>query len=265
MPNAKELRSQIHHLVREYVNVAIRKESDFIPGETHVPVSGKLIGKEEIGLAVDASLDGWFTTGRFAEKFEKNYPIKTNPIYCYRSPYYLFTSWVSSNRVKRSKSLSRMFKYDSTKYLKRENLYNQFEDARNDNEVSFIKELGTWKYHEFEFDEVTVHQKEEKTLLKLIKENKANAKYWSKRDMMYRFEHIVSNPEKFVDYLGNRLNIEFDDKLLLEGIILMDKRPLDQVVELDIKKAEKTLVNLGCSEETLQIVVEEQKNYINEL
>jgi len=83
--------------------------------------------------------------------------------------------------------------------------------------------------------------------------------------MMYRFEHIVSNPEKFVDYLGNRLNIEFDDKLLLEGIILMDKRPLDQVVELDIKKAEKTLVNLGCSEETLQIVVEEQKNYINEL
>ena len=73
MPNAKELRSQIHHLVREYVNVAIRKESDFIPGETHVPVSGKLIGKEEIGLAVDASLDGWFTTGRFAEKFEKDF------------------------------------------------------------------------------------------------------------------------------------------------------------------------------------------------
>jgi hypothetical protein len=149
--------------------------------------------------------------------------------------------------------------------LKRADLFQQFEDARNDNEVSFIKELGTWKYHEFQFDEVTVDRNEEERLLKLIKENKADATYWSEKDMMYRFEHIVTDPEKFVDYLRNRLNIEFDEKLLQEGIILMDKRPLEQVVELDIKKAEETLVNLGCSEETLQIVIKEQQNYLNEL
>jgi len=207
----------------------------------------------------------WGLPPEIYEKFEENYPINTNPIYCYRSPYYMFTSWISSNRVKRSISLSRMFKYDSMPKLKRADLFQQFEDARNDNEVSFIKELGTWKYHEFQFDEVTIDRNEEERLLKLIKENKANATYWSEKDMMYRFEHIVSDPEKFVDYLRNRLNIEFDEKLLQEGIILMDKRPLDQVVELDIKKAEETLVNLGCSEETVQIVLKEQQNYLNEL
>ena len=48
--------------------------------------------------------------------------IKTNPLYCYRSPlpFYIL---ISSNRVKRSISLSRMFKYDATKYFKRESLY----------------------------------------------------------------------------------------------------------------------------------------------
>ena len=36
-----------------------------------VPVSGKVIGKEEILNAVDACLDGWFTEGRFNKAFEK--------------------------------------------------------------------------------------------------------------------------------------------------------------------------------------------------
>lgn len=31
---------------------------------------------------------------------QKNYPINTNPLFCYRSPYSLFTSWISSNRVR---------------------------------------------------------------------------------------------------------------------------------------------------------------------
>ena len=35
--------------------------------------TGKIIGTEEIQYAVNACLDGWFTTGRFAEKFEKKF------------------------------------------------------------------------------------------------------------------------------------------------------------------------------------------------
>ncbi len=58
----------------------------FIPGETTVPASGKVIGAPELQRMVEASLDGWLTTGRFNEAFEKrlaqflgrNYCITTN-------------------------------------------------------------------------------------------------------------------------------------------------------------------------------------------
>ena len=35
------------------------------------PASGKVIGERELQFMVEASLDGWLTTGRFNEKFEK--------------------------------------------------------------------------------------------------------------------------------------------------------------------------------------------------
>ena len=73
MSNAEELRAKILEMAGEYAKLVFQKENEFIPGKTHVPVSGKLIGKEEIQYAVDASLDGWFTTGRFAEQFEKEF------------------------------------------------------------------------------------------------------------------------------------------------------------------------------------------------
>ena len=47
------------------------KSKKFIPGKSAVPVSGKVIDFEEIHLMVEASLDGWLTTGRFNKLFEK--------------------------------------------------------------------------------------------------------------------------------------------------------------------------------------------------
>jgi CDP-4-dehydro-6-deoxyglucose reductase, E1 len=47
------------------------KPTAFIPGKTHVPVSGKVLGERELQLLVEASLDGWLTTGRFNEQFER--------------------------------------------------------------------------------------------------------------------------------------------------------------------------------------------------
>jgi CDP-6-deoxy-D-xylo-4-hexulose-3-dehydrase len=46
---------------------------EFIPGQTPVPVSGKVIDAEDIKYLVDACLDGWFTAGRFADEFEKSF------------------------------------------------------------------------------------------------------------------------------------------------------------------------------------------------
>lgn len=44
----------------------------FIPGETPVPVSGKVLDADDYVALVEASLDGWLTAGRFHEEFERN-------------------------------------------------------------------------------------------------------------------------------------------------------------------------------------------------
>ena len=64
------LRKQIAQLVAEYVDSAFAP-SAFEAGTTIVPPSGKVIGVKEIQYMVDASLDGWLTTGRFNQMFEK--------------------------------------------------------------------------------------------------------------------------------------------------------------------------------------------------
>ena len=46
-------------------------EREFLPGETPVPVSGKVIDAGDLGPVIDSALDCWFTTGRFAEDFER--------------------------------------------------------------------------------------------------------------------------------------------------------------------------------------------------
>jgi CDP-6-deoxy-D-xylo-4-hexulose-3-dehydrase len=66
----EKLRKQIAVLVDQYAAIEFSPKV-FEPGQTLVPPSGKLIGGEELKNMVDASLDGWLTTGRFNEQFEK--------------------------------------------------------------------------------------------------------------------------------------------------------------------------------------------------
>ncbi len=66
----QELRQQIKDLVGRYADKFLAKGA-FIPGETPVPPSGKVIGSSELQTMTDAVLDGWLTTGRFNEAFEK--------------------------------------------------------------------------------------------------------------------------------------------------------------------------------------------------
>ena len=56
MPKSEQLRAKILKLTGEYTQLNFEKDIEFIECEPHVPVSGKLIGKEEIQYAVDASL-----------------------------------------------------------------------------------------------------------------------------------------------------------------------------------------------------------------
>jgi CDP-6-deoxy-D-xylo-4-hexulose-3-dehydrase len=43
----------------------------FVPGETYIPPSGKIIEEDDLTALVDASLDMWLTTGRFGLEFER--------------------------------------------------------------------------------------------------------------------------------------------------------------------------------------------------
>ena len=69
---ADELRAQILELVAEYHAVAFPEEA-FLPGSTRVPVSGKVFDADEMQHLVDASLDFWLTSGRFAQRFEREF------------------------------------------------------------------------------------------------------------------------------------------------------------------------------------------------
>lgn len=70
MSELDDLRKQIGKLVKEFANHSFAAKP-FIPGETPIPPSGKLIGSEELMAMVDASLDGWLTAGRFNDLFEQ--------------------------------------------------------------------------------------------------------------------------------------------------------------------------------------------------
>ena len=68
--NILEIKNRILDLVNNY-SIINFKEKEFIPGISDVPVSGKVIGALELQNMVEASLDGWLTTGRFNKQFEE--------------------------------------------------------------------------------------------------------------------------------------------------------------------------------------------------
>ena len=72
-PTKEELRAEIKRLTAEYHRVAFAKGA-FRPGEDPVPVSGMVFDADDMEHLVDASLDFWLTTGRFADQFEREFP-----------------------------------------------------------------------------------------------------------------------------------------------------------------------------------------------
>lgn len=67
--NQEQIRQEILRLVGQYAAAA--QPVPFQPGKTAVPPAGKVLGAKEMELMVEASLDGWLTTGRFNEQFER--------------------------------------------------------------------------------------------------------------------------------------------------------------------------------------------------
>ena len=67
-----QLRAQIMDLVGQF-HAAQLTAKPFAPGESAIPLSGKVFDAVEMQHLVDASLDFWLTTGRYAERFEREF------------------------------------------------------------------------------------------------------------------------------------------------------------------------------------------------
>jgi CDP-6-deoxy-D-xylo-4-hexulose-3-dehydrase len=64
------------NLISNLVAVALESRHPhhkFTPGETNIPVTGKVFGTEELMAAVNSSLDFWLTAGPQSEKFESRF------------------------------------------------------------------------------------------------------------------------------------------------------------------------------------------------
>ena len=70
MDQQQEIRQKIATLVEEFAQLKYTAQT-FKPGETVIPPSGKVLDAAELKSMVEASLDGWLTTGRFNDAFEK--------------------------------------------------------------------------------------------------------------------------------------------------------------------------------------------------
>ncbi len=68
----EQLDSKIYQLVTDAMS-ELHPSKPFIPGETNIPVTGKVFGQEELMAATKASLDFWLTSGPYTEEFESRF------------------------------------------------------------------------------------------------------------------------------------------------------------------------------------------------
>ncbi|MDO9326747.1 MAG: lipopolysaccharide biosynthesis protein RfbH [Methanoregula sp.] len=80
MKTEKEIRSEIFDRVKQLY--LLKKQDSFLPGTSHIPYAGRIYDEKELISLVDASLDFWLTTGRYAEQFEKDLADFLEVKYC---------------------------------------------------------------------------------------------------------------------------------------------------------------------------------------
>ncbi len=69
---ADHLRRQILEMVEEFCDLQFAPRT-FVPGESPVPVAGRVFDASDVRLLVDSALDFWLTAGRYADQFEREF------------------------------------------------------------------------------------------------------------------------------------------------------------------------------------------------
>ncbi len=67
-----EARAQIKDMVAQYYHAFMEKKTAFQPGDW-ISYASRVFDEREMQALTDATLDFWLTTGRFAERFEKDF------------------------------------------------------------------------------------------------------------------------------------------------------------------------------------------------
>jgi CDP-6-deoxy-D-xylo-4-hexulose-3-dehydrase len=74
--NGEKLEELVQSEIGKLVQIEYGKrhsQPNFVPGETNIPVTGKVFGQPELLAAVEASLDFWLTSGPYTEAFESRF------------------------------------------------------------------------------------------------------------------------------------------------------------------------------------------------
>lgn len=79
--NESVAREELLNKVREFGRLK-KSNQKFIPGETYIPASGKVVDEDDLVNLINASLDMWFTAGRFSDEFEREFPKFLGAKYC---------------------------------------------------------------------------------------------------------------------------------------------------------------------------------------
>jgi len=67
----EKIEKEIINLVEDYVSAKNEHSKHFVPGITHIPVSGRVLDEYDYKNLISSSLDGWLTAGEYTEIFEK--------------------------------------------------------------------------------------------------------------------------------------------------------------------------------------------------
>jgi CDP-6-deoxy-D-xylo-4-hexulose-3-dehydrase len=76
-----QLRQQVINAAVNYYNNIFSEKKEYHPGE-RIPYAGRVFDEQEIVNLINASLDFWLTTGRFAEQFERKFASFLGVKYC---------------------------------------------------------------------------------------------------------------------------------------------------------------------------------------
>jgi CDP-6-deoxy-D-xylo-4-hexulose-3-dehydrase len=77
----KQYRDKVIQTTREYYQYLSKNKKTFMPGD-RIPFAGREYDDDEMTMLVDSALDFWLTTGRFSNRFEKEFAEFLGIKYC---------------------------------------------------------------------------------------------------------------------------------------------------------------------------------------